>query len=396
MVDALTTAEPATRRDMPWPAAREAAHAAAEPLGPVAVPLRGAAGSVLAADLVAPTPLPGFDTAAMDGYALNGPGPWRLAGEAVPGSPWPGSTLVPGAAIRIATGAVVPAGAHAVLPVEHGVLDGDSLTGPELPAGKHIRYRGEDAPAGARLVAAGTRIGPSLLGLAAACGYDALQVAQAPTVRLVVTGDELVHAGIAPAGRVRDALGPLLESFLPRHGALVTESVHAPDHPGSALADAVTAPGPHVVVVAGSTSVGTTDGLRPLLRTLGADHLVDSVACRPGHPQILARLDSGAYVAGLPGNPFAALAAAYTTLVPLLHGLTGRPLPALPHAVLSTPVPALPGRTRIVPVTWNGPTAHPLGNPRPAFLNGAATGNALAVIPPNAAPEAPVPLLLLD
>ncbi|WP_148085998.1 molybdopterin-binding protein [Actinocorallia herbida] len=230
----------------------------------------------------------------------------------------------------------------------------DRLTGPALPDGKHIRRAGEDAPAGRSLAPAGTPAAPAVLGLAASCGYDDLLVHRAPTVRAVVTGDELVHHGPPSAGRVRD-----------------------------------------VVVVTGSTSVGATDGLRRLLAERDAHWIVDAVACRPGHPQLLARPPGGPYVVGLPGNPFAAPAAAHTILGPLLAGLSGRPLGALPYASLLAPVPVPAGRTRIVPVAWDGPGVRPLGGDRPAFLNGAALCDALAAIPPGAETGAMVPLLPL-
>lgn len=386
----------ASCRGLPWTLAREWAHAAAAPVGTVTVPLREAAGLALAQDLVAPTPLPGFDTAAMDGFAVAGDGPWRLVGESLLGSPWSGGALESGSAARIATGALVPRGAHAVLPVEQSRVEAGLLTGPALPEGKHVRRTGEDAQPGTRLVKAGTLARPSLLGLAATCGHDTLRVHRRPRVRVIVTGGELVHTGIAPPGHVRDALGPLLHPLLQQWGAEVTATLHAPDHPRSALIEAVTgATDTEVVVVAGSTSVGVTDGLRSFLLAHNADWIVDTVACRPGHPQLLARLPSGPYVVGLPGNPFAALVAAYTMLQPLLEGLTGRPLGRLPRAPLAEPVDTPPDRTRIVPAAWDGPALRPLGGSRPAFLNGAAIGDALAVIAPATPPEAAVPFMNL-
>ncbi|WP_051704421.1 molybdopterin molybdotransferase MoeA [Glycomyces sp. NRRL B-16210] len=398
MVYAPATDEPVTGvlQDLPWDLARERAHAAAPPLEAVEVALGDAAGASLARGLVATAPLPGFDTAAMDGFAVTGSGPWRVVGESVPGRPWAARRLEDGAAIRIATGAVVPRGARAVLPIEQAVTNTGELDGPELPEGRHIRRTGEDARAGTELAAAGTRVGPALIGLAATCGYDTLRVHRRPVVRVIVTGDELVHAGAAAPGRVRDALGPLLRPFLAEAGAEVDAVVHALDSPATALGDAVAAAsGAEVVVVAGSTSVGTTDGLRPLLAAQGAELIVDTVACRPGHPQLLARLDGGPYVVGLPGNPFAALVAAYTLLVPLLDGLAGRPLRRLPQAMLAEPVQAPPGKTRIVPVVWEGSVVRPLGGSRPAFLNGAALGDALAVVPPGTVPGTPVPVIAL-
>ncbi|WP_219469199.1 molybdopterin molybdotransferase MoeA, partial [Nonomuraea rhizosphaerae] len=369
-------ADQATRRDVAWASARQFAHAAAEPAPVVRLALARAAGLTLAEDLVAATPLPAFDTAAMDGFAVAGAsGPWTLTGSARPGQPWAGERLAAGHAVEISTGALVPPGAWAVLPIELAAPDGDAVAGPELPGGKHIRLTGEDAPAGARLAPAGIPVGPALLGLAASCGYDELPVRRTPAVRAIVTGDELVRHGLPGPGQVRDAFGPLLPSLVAGLGGLLEGLVHVPDRPRSALATAVeAASGADVVVVTGSTSVGVTDGLRRLLAERDARWIVDAVACRPGHPQLLARPQGGPYVIGLPGNPFAALVAAYTLLGPLLAGLSGRPLGILPQAPLLTQVPAPAGRTRIVPVVWDGPGVRALGGDHPAFLNGAALG----------------------
>ena len=397
-------------RDVAWTRARELAHHAARPhVAPVRVRLSEAAGGVLAEDLV--TALPGFDTAAMDGFAVAGGGPWRVRGQARAGSAWQGGRLEPECAIRISTGTLVPDGTWAVLPIEDARVDGDWVFGTSLPQGKHIRRAGEDAAAGTCLAGAGTLVGSALLGLAATCGYDELLVRRAASVRAVVTGDELVRHGRPEAGRVRDALGPMLPALIAQLGGRLTRLVHVPDLPRSALRDAVigtcdadadantddsAGSGADVVVVTGSTSVGVGDGLRRLLAECGAQWIVDAVACRPGHPQLLARLPDGPFVVGLPGNPFAALVAAHTLLGPLLAGLAGRPLPRLPHAPLAGPVKAATGKTRLVPVVWDGGAVLPLRGDRPAFLNGAALGDALAAVPPDAVDGQPVPLVLLN
>ncbi|MCD0452985.1 molybdopterin molybdotransferase MoeA [Actinocorallia sp. API 0066] len=388
------TLERETCRDVAWAEARLRAHGAAAPLPPVRVGLGGAAGAVLAEDVVTATPLPAFDTAAMDGFAIAGPGPWRIVGDARPGRPWASGTLPDGCAIGISTGSVVPPGARAVLPVEHAGRTGDALTGPLTPDGKHIRRAGEDAAAGTCLVPAGTRVGPALVGLAASCGHDDLLVRRTPKVAALVTGDELVRHGRPGPGRIRDALGPMLPSLVASLGGDLTDVIPVPDHPETALRDAVAAASTSdVIVVTGSTSVGVTDGLRRLLAD--ARWIVDGVACRPGHPQLLARPHDAPYVVGLPGNPFAALVAAHTLLGPLLCGLTARPLPDLPHAPLAAPVLTTPGRTRIVPVVWAGSAVLPLPGDRPASLHAASQAHALAAVPPDPPTTHPVPLLLL-
>jgi len=413
--DLLRTAGSRRRGGMPWEQAYEAA-AAAEALPAVRTALKRAHGRTLAASLLAPIPHPAFDTAAMDGYAVAGPGPWTVTGRVLAGGASPGGRpLAPGQAVEIATGAPVPAGAFAVVPYELALREGQSVTaaapadaggaacghdgpsdGPGGPAatsnlvrGWNIRRRGEECPAGRELLPAGTLVTPAVLGLAAAFGSDALIVHGCPRVAVLVTGDELVRTGLPPAGRVRDALGPLLPGLIGWAGG-VTSVTYLPD--GRApLTSALTRATADVIVVCGASSRGPADHLRPALRELAAELVVDSVACRPGHPQLLGRLGGGTHVVGLPGNPYAALAAAMTLLVPLLGALSGRPATVRDRARLTAPPRTDPARTRLVPVTVGGTaggaTATPVGHDHPALLWGAATADALAVVPPGGAAE---------
>ncbi|MFG2485468.1 molybdopterin molybdotransferase MoeA [Streptomyces virginiae] len=394
---ALATAPrgPARHPVVSWARARVLAHGAARPLPARTVPLRDAAGLTLADGLPTLRPLPGFDTAAMDGYAVSGTGPWRVRAAVRAGAPWAG---VLGAAqcVEISTGAEVPAGAHAVLPLESAVTTDDGrVSGPVPPPGRHIRRTGEDAPAGHRLAPSGTRIGPALLGLAASCGHDTLPVRPRPRVGVLVTGDELDHAGVPGPGRVRDALGPLLPALIAELGGETTEVGYVPDRPAGRLSGAVRAVrDADVVVVTGSTSVGATDQLRRLLADAGARMVVDTVACRPGHPMLLAEPAPDRWVVGLPGNPYAALVAARTLLGPLIAGLSGRALDPLPHVPVHGRVRPAPGPTRLVPVTWDGARARIADGHRAAFLQGAAVGDALAAIPPDWTDGGAAPLLL--
>jgi molybdopterin molybdotransferase len=429
--------------------ARAVAAGAASPLPPLSVPLKRARGRVLAAPLVARQPHPAFDTAAMDGYAVAGPPPWTVTGRVLAGRGPAGAVVLrPGQAVEIATGALVPPGASAVLPYELALCEGRSVTAVPgggavfgAPAGdpasgargtghgkghahgsrSHIRRRGEEYPPGRELLPAGTLVTPAVLGLAATLGCDALPVHGSPQVAVLVTGDELVRNGLPPAGRVRDALGPLLPGLVEWAGGACRPLTYLPDGRAPLTAELAraaggrrapldaapwerTADGPGardggrdrrttgggdvgVVVVCGGSSRGPADHLRPALRELGAEPAVDSVACRPGHPQLLARLPGGPFVVGLPGNPYAALAAAMTLLVPLLGALAGRPEPPRPRARLTAPTRTDATRTRLVPVAVNGCEATPVGHDHPALLWGAAAADALAVVPPGGAAD---------
>jgi hypothetical protein len=173
----------------------------AAPLPGQRTELAGAAGLVLAEDLVSLVAQPPFDTSAMDGYAVAGGGPWTVRGEVRAGHEWP-ERLQNGDAVGISTWAPVPRGTNSVIPVEvvvrHDLLITTS-TGRAPAAGLHIRRSGENAPRGAVLAPAGTRISPAMLGLCAAAGHDTVVARPRPSVRLIVTGDELLTAAQAGA-----------------------------------------------------------------------------------------------------------------------------------------------------------------------------------------------------
>jgi molybdopterin molybdotransferase len=367
-------------RSLPWERARQRAHAAADPLPAEQRPLDRCAGTTLAVPIVARTPLPAFDTAAMDGFAVAGSGPWRLVGELLAGARWP-HHLAPGTAIRIGTGAPVPAGAAGVLQVEHAEMAEGMVRG-AAQSGQHVRRTGEECALGEQLLPAGSAVTAAVLGLAAASGHDVLDVHRRPRVAALVTGDELLPSGLPRDGRVRDALGPQLPLLVAAQGGdLVEHSSLADD--ARLLRAAVEGADADVVVTTGASSVGAADHLRRVLVELGGSLLVDGVACRPGHPQLLARLPDGRFVVGLPGNPLAAVVATMTVLAPLLAGLGGRPL-RRSTALLAEPVPAWVGGTRLMPVRRDGLRAHPVSHAGAGMLRGAALADALAVVPPGA------------
>ncbi|MFJ6609730.1 molybdopterin molybdotransferase MoeA [Streptomyces sp. NPDC091289] len=387
-----------------WEQARAVARAV-PPLPTVTRDLTEALGHALAEPLTAITDLPPFDTSAMDGWAVAGPGPWRLRGGGVlaGGRPEP---LRLGTAVPIATGARLPDGAVAVLRREDGEDDGrgglllDRATSPGPPApGRDIRSCGQECHAGDPLLPAGTTVTPAVLGLAAAAGHDRLAVHRRPLVQLLVLGDELLEAGPPRHGRIRDALGPLLPPWLLGRGADAVGRHLVPDDFGP-LYEAVRGSTADVVVTTGSTAAGPVDFLHDVLRALGARLLVDSVAVRPGHPMLLAELPPGAdgrprHLVGLPGNPLAAVAGAVTLAVPLLRRLGGH-LEAEPvRAACAAALPGHPRDTRLLPVRRTGPAVAPLPFDGPAMLRGLAVADGLAVVPPGGA-EAGTVVEILD
>ncbi|MCL7426136.1 molybdopterin molybdotransferase MoeA [Streptomyces sp. YS415] len=375
-------------RATPWPEARAlAAHAGRRPgarRAPVSVPLDEALGLTLAAPLTALTDLPSFDTSAMDGWAVAGPGPWAvresgvLAGHAAP------APLTDGEAARIATGARIPPDTTAVLRSEHGRTDdkGHLHAGRDLPHGHDIRPRGQECRSGDHLLAVGTLVTPAVLGLAAAAGYDTVTALPRPSVEVLVLGDELLTEGLPHDGLIRDALGPMLPPWLRALGAEVT-TVRRLGDDAEALHKAIAYSEAELIVTTGGTASGPVDHVHPTLRRLGAELLVDSVKVRPGHPMLLARTKESQHLVGLPGNPLAAVSGLLTLAEPLLRALTARPAPEPYTLPLRDAAHGHPYDTRLVPVVLRGDHAVPLHYNGPAMLRGIAGADALAVVPPG-------------
>ena len=389
-------AGPAVRSRMPWQEARRTAGEAAVPLPALPRPLAGAGGHALAGPLTARTDLPAFDTSAMDGWAVSGPGPWQECADGILAGQVSGP-LAPGTARRIATGAPVPPGTSAVLRLEDGTVTGGILEGAgPLAPGRDIRMRGQECAAGATLLEAGTTITPAVLALAAAAGHDVLLVHRRPVVDVLVTGDELAQSGVPRPGQVRDALSPLLPPWLDARGARL-RAVRMLADQASPLAQEIAGSPADVIITTGSTSVGPSDHLHRVLHEAGARLLVDSVAVRPGHPMLLAELpplSSGAtgsagqprWLVGLPGNPLAAIAGLVTLALPLLRRLGGHPWPPLRRLVADAEMPGHPRDVKLVPATVRDGHAIPLPFGGPAMLRGIAIADVLAVVPPGGAP----------
>jgi molybdopterin molybdotransferase len=320
----------------------------------------------------------------MDGWADAGPPPWHVAGAVLAGTvPQP---LPRGAATVIATGAQLPPGADGVLRRERGRLSG-GLLAPSVPVddvtrlASDVRRAGRECRRGEIVLEAGTRIGPAALGLIAAAGHDDVPVRR-PAADLLVLGDELLGSGPARDGRLRDALGPLLTAWLPQLGLHLLTRQHVPDSAG-ALALALRGCLGDVVVTTGSTARGPVDHLHTVLAGAGARLVVDGVAVRPGHPQLVAVLPDGRPVVGLPGNPLAAVSGVLTLLTPVAAGLAGLAGDAAwsrtRSGALAEDVAAGDDATRLVPVR-DGRPVHYTG---PAMLRGLALADCLAVIPPG-------------
>ncbi|MEU9874810.1 molybdopterin molybdotransferase MoeA [Streptomyces phaeochromogenes] len=384
---ARTAAEHGHHRATPWPEARAlAGRAARRPDAPVSVSLDAALGLVLAAPLAALTDLPSFDTSAMDGWAVAGPGPWDVRAEGILAGHAEPEPLTDGEAVRIATGARIPQDVTAVIRSEHGRTDEKERLHAtrEVVPGQDIRPRGQECRSGDPLLQRGTVVTPAVLGLAAAAGYDTVSALPRPRAEVLVLGDELLTEGLPHDGLIRDALGPMLPSWLRALGADVI-AVRRLGDDAEALRKALKNSDADLVVTTGGTAAGPVDHVHPTLRRIGAELLVDGVKVRPGHPMLLARTKENQHLVGLPGNPLAAVSGLLTLAEPLLRTLAGRAAPETYTLPLKETVHGHPYDTRLIPVVLREDRAVPLHYNGPAMLRGIAVADALAVVPPGGA-----------
>lgn len=281
------------------------------------VSIEQAAGRILAADVVAPADVPGFDRAAMDGYALRGaettgaseynPLVLQVVGQALPGQPFRGP-VPPGKAIRIMTGAPVPEDTDAVVPAEYAhETANDVEIALAVAPGKHIGRRGEDIKNGSSVLPSGRQLRPQDIGLLASLGIAQIMVIRRPRVRIVITGNEVIAPG-NPKGpyQIYDANSPMLCGLVARDGGLVEAQLRTSDDPVQ-IRDALMAPGVDVILISGGSSVGSEDHAPRLLAEVG-ELSIHGVAMRPSSPAGAGRIGD-TLVFLLPGNPVSCLCA---------------------------------------------------------------------------------------
>src|SRR5215212_3865622 len=277
------------------------------------VPLEHALGRVLVEDVVADTDLPPFDRAQMDGYAVRAqdvkeaPVRLRITGESAAGRGWH-HQLEEGQAVRIMTGAPVPAGADSVQQVEltHELKDGtvvELLESVEL--GRSIVQRGAEIQAGEVVLRAGTTINAAMMAVLAAFGYAQLEVFRKPRVAVLATGSELVAVDQKPGqDQIRDSNNYSISAYSELAGAVVERMPLTGDETSllkTQLAEAATRS--DLIVTSGGVSMGVYDVTKAALKELDAELFFERVALRPGKPTVFARLPNGTLVFGLPGNP---------------------------------------------------------------------------------------------
>ena len=380
-----------TATNLEWHAARERARAEGGHLAGALdidiLPIAEAAGRTLAHDLFALTDLPHYSSSAMDGWAVNGDGPWTIGTPIRAGDSTRLEALEVGTARPIATGAPVPPGTTSIVRREVGETawaDGTMRLQVRMPVavGRDIRHRGEEARRGEPLLLAGIPLTPARLALASVAGYDEISVMAAPDVDLVLLGDELRNHGLPGDGIVRDAFSSSLPTALTSAGARLGRISYGRDSV-DATVDALLATTARLVVTTGGTARGPADFVRPALDAMGARIVCDGVAMRPGHPVLIARLDPQRLLLALPGNPLAAMLAFASVGVPLIEGMLRRPAAAPRRIRLAVAVENTSASTRLVACAWGADGAEPSRCQDSGMLRGLAESDLVCVVPPG-------------
>ena len=380
-------------------------------------PLLEVMGLPIAEDIMAPLPLPAFDNSGMDGYAVvhhdvasaseQRPVHLPVVGEIAAGA----ATIMamsPGTAVRIMTGAPVPQGCDAVVPVEW--TDGGTsavviVQAPEV--GQHIRRAGEDVAVGDRLVSEGDLIGPRQIGLLASVGTSRVASRPRPRVVVISTGDELREPG-EELGRdsIYDGNSFMLAAAARAAGAIAYRvGIVRDDHEGFAEALSDQLVRADVVVTSGGVSKGAYDVVKEVLQEQGTVRF-DEVAMQPGKPQGFGFVgEDGTPIFTLPGNTVSSYVSFEVFVLPALRKMMGRKVLSRPlmRATTTAPLRSFQGKRQYVRARYEvggeGATVTPVGGHGSHLVGDLSQANALVVLAEEqttVAPGQPVPVLLLD
>jgi len=362
-----------TLTEINWSAARELAYSLVQPGVVETLSLETCDKRVSAANLVALSALPFADSSSMDGWAVNGSGPWTLIKA---------QQLKVNQCSVVTTGAALPFGSQGIVRTENGTLTGDQLTS-ESESADDIRRTGEECKVGEELCAAGVTFNPALIGLLAATGYDEINVFSQPRVQIIITGDELLTQGLPIRQQVRDSLGMQIPMWLQRMGARVLPVIYVQDQAGE-ISAAMTSTDADIVVTTGGTAASAKDHFKNAVEIARGEVLVDGVAVRPGHPMKLAvaRNTAGKQipVVGLPGNPLAAIVALVTLAQPLVNKMLGQEIHKLVPVQTSVVLKGAKSGTRLVPGSIVDAAFTPAEFSGSAMLRGLSSATGFAVV----------------
>ncbi len=379
-----------------WDEARNRAASFRRELEPVVATPEESVGSVLADPLLALADIPAYDTSLSDGWAIAGPGPWRIRSasrrDLFAGLDYHESTthqlLRDGQATPVTSGEALGSGVTGVIAENRCLVEGDLLKARDqdsvrarIEPGTGVRPRGSDAAYGSELLPAGDRVTPAVAALAATAGHDHISIIPMPIVGLIRIGNEVLQSGIPRSGMTRDAVSPALPGWIAGIGGRCQPARWVTEGDGQ-LIEVIDDIISDVVITAGPASGGA---VRRVLQGMKADILVDGVACKPGGSMLLAQLQDGRPLIHCGEIPADAVAALLTLLAPIIAALTGRPDPIRRSRMADT-VFGDRQRTTLVPVRHvgdRGQDAQIISPGGPGGLFALSRADGIAVIPPG-------------
>ena len=373
------------------------ARSAAGARGVETVGLLAGAGRVLGAAVVADRDQPPFDRATRDGYAVRAGDvgeALRVLGSVRAGESWSGAALSEGEAIEIMTGAPVPAGADAVVMVEHTALVDGTLrveAGRSLRVGENVVPRGAETLAGKVVLPVGRVLGAAEISVAASCGLAEVSVFARPTVAIIATGDELVELDEPmEAWQIRNSNSYALAALVEAAGGVGLRLAIARDTLGELRAQVAEGREADLLLLSGGVSMGKYDLVEQVLREFRAEFFFTGALIQPGKPIVFGRLPSEkgwTYFFGLPGNPVSAQVCFALFVVPMLRALAGRTeiAPVFVEARLAEEVKGGARVTRFLPAEmsggWDGVEVRVVGWQGSGDVAANARGNGYVVLP---------------
>jgi molybdopterin molybdotransferase len=359
-------------------------------------------GRVLAEAVNADRDQPPFDRSTRDGFAVRtldvAAGSFKVVGQIRAGELWQGGALGRNAAIEIMTGAPIPAGADAIVMVEHVERYGDAIrlmAGRSIRSGENIVPQGSEAKAEQTVMAAGTVIEGAEIALAAACGYIALRVFCRPRVAIVATGDELVELAATPGPQqIRNSNSYGLAELVAQAGGEAVRLPIAPDKRVELEETVRVARDCDLILLSGGVSMGKYDLVEEVLEAMGAEFFFTGVKMQPGKPVVFGRLPTegnfpAQFFFGLPGNPVSTQVTFHCFVEPLLRAMGGAGAhgPKFVQATLAEDVAGKAGLMRVLPARLTTDRVRPevrlVGWQGSGDLAANARANCYAVLPPE-------------